>query len=61
VDRFFDLSIGSDYPATLIHDDSQAQLRTAVDELGFRFIRPRAIFHDVFETVRIEDGKTVYN
>ena len=25
VDRFFDLSVGSDYPGTLIRDDSQAQ------------------------------------
>src|ERR1019366_8771435 len=61
VDRFFDLSVGSDYPGTLIRDDSQAQLKTAVDELGFRYIRFHAIFHDVLETVRIEDGKTVYN
>ena len=43
VDRFFDLSVGSDYPGTLIRDDSQAQLKTAVDELGFRYIRFHAI------------------
>jgi xylan 1,4-beta-xylosidase len=61
VDRFFDLSVGSDYPGTLIRDDSQAQLKLAVDELGFRYIRFHAIFHDVLGTVRIEDGKTVYN
>ena len=61
VDRFFDLSVGSDYPGTLIRDDSQAQLKTAVDELGFRYIRFHAIFHDVLGTVRVEDGKTVYN
>jgi len=61
VDRFFELSVGSDYPGTLIRDDSQAQLKTTVDELGFRYIRFHAIFHDVLETVRIEDGKTVYN
>jgi xylan 1,4-beta-xylosidase len=61
VDRFFDLSVGSDYPGTLIRDDSQAQLKLAVGELGFRYIRFHAIFHDVLETVRIEDGKTVYN
>ena len=29
VDRFFDLSVGSDYPGTLIRDDSQAQLKFA--------------------------------
>jgi xylan 1,4-beta-xylosidase len=61
VDRFFDLSVGSDYPGTLIRDDSQAQLKLTADELGFRYIRFHAIFHDVLGTVRIEDGKTVYN
>ncbi|MDR3570589.1 MAG: beta-xylosidase [Candidatus Pacebacteria bacterium] len=61
VDRFFDLSVGSDYPGTLIRDDSQAQLKLAVDELGFRYIRFHAIFHDALGTVRIQDGKTVYN
>jgi len=61
VDRFFDLSVGSDYPGTLIRDDSQAQLKLAVDELGFRYIRFHAIFHDVLGTVQIADGKTVYN
>src|SRR5271165_973126 len=61
LDRFFDLSVGSDFPGTLIRDDSQAQLKLAVDELGFRYIRFHAIFHDALGTVRIEDGKTVYN
>ena len=61
VDRFFDLSVGSDYPGTLIRDDSQVQLKLTVDELGFRYIRFHAIFHDVLGTVRIEDGKTFYN
>ena len=61
VDRFFDFSVGSDYPGTLIRDDSQAQLKLVVDELGFRYIRFHAIFHDVLGTVRFEDGKTVYN
>jgi xylan 1,4-beta-xylosidase len=61
VDRFFDLSVGSDYPGTLIRDDSQAQLKLTVDELGFRYIRFHAIFHDVLKTVRVENGKTVYN
>src|SRR5208282_5192020 len=61
VDRFFDLSVGSDYPGTLIRDDSQAQLKLAVDELGFRYIRFHAIFHDVLGTVRVENGKTVYD
>jgi xylan 1,4-beta-xylosidase len=61
LDRFFDLSVGSDYPGTLIRDDSMAQLKTAVDELGFRYIRFHAIFHDVLGTVRIENGKTIYD
>ncbi len=29
VDRFFDLSVGSDFPGTLIRTDSQAQLKTS--------------------------------
>jgi xylan 1,4-beta-xylosidase len=61
VDRFFDLSVGSDYPGTLIRPDSQAQLKTAVDELGFRYIRFHAIFHDVLGTVKVQDGKIVYD
>jgi xylan 1,4-beta-xylosidase len=61
VDRFFNLSVGSDYPGTLIRDDSQAQLKVAVDELGFRYIRFHAIFHDVLGTVRSENGKITYD
>jgi len=61
LDRFFDLSVGSDYPGTLIRPDSQAQLKTAVDELGFRYIRFHAIFHDVLGTVRKTDGRISYD
>jgi xylan 1,4-beta-xylosidase len=61
VDRFFDLSVGSDFPGTLIRDDSQAQLQLAVDELGFRYIRFHAIFHDVLGTVHVVNGQTVYD
>jgi xylan 1,4-beta-xylosidase len=61
LDRFFDLSVGSDYPGTLIRDDSQAQLKVVVGELGFRYIRFHAIFHDVLGTVRVENGKNVYD
>ena len=61
VDRFFDLSIGSDYPGTLIRDDSQAQLKIVTAELGFRYIRFHAIFHDLLGTVRVENGRTEYN
>jgi hypothetical protein len=28
VDRFFDLSVGSDFPGTLIRPEAQAQLKT---------------------------------
>ena len=61
VDRFFNLSVGSDYPGTLIRSDSQAQLKVAVNELGFRYLRFHAIFHDVLGTVQVHDGKTVYD
>jgi xylan 1,4-beta-xylosidase len=61
VDRFFDVSVGSDFPGTLIREDSQAQLQLAVNELGFRYIRFHAIFHDVLGTVRVEDGRAVYD
>ncbi len=61
LDRFFDLSVGSDYPGTLLQKDSQSQLQLVTDELGFRYVRFHAIFHDILGTVRIVDGKTVYN
>ncbi len=61
LDRFFDLSVGSDFPGTLIRDDNQLQLKKTVDELGFRYIRFHAIFHDVLGTVRIENGKIIYD
>ena len=35
VDRFFDLSVGSDYPGTLIRDDSQAQLKLTMRNRDF--------------------------
>jgi xylan 1,4-beta-xylosidase len=60
-DHFADLSVGSDYPGTLIRDDSLAQLKTARDELGFRYIRFHAIFHDVLGTYKVVDGKPVYD
>lgn len=61
IDRFFDLSIGADYPGTLIRDENQAQLKTVVDELGFRYVRFHAIFHDVLGTVKVENGITRYD
>jgi xylan 1,4-beta-xylosidase len=61
IDRFFDLSVGSDFPGTLIRNDSQEQLKTTVDELGFRYLRFHAIFHDVLGTVQVENDKNVYD
>ena len=61
IDRAFDLSVGADYAGTLIRDDSMAQLKTAVDELGFRYIRFHAIFHDDLGTVKVVNGKTAYD
>jgi xylan 1,4-beta-xylosidase len=61
VGRFFDLSVGSDYPGTLIRPDSQAQLALASRELGFRNVRFHAIFHDVLGTVRMPNGAPVYD
>jgi xylan 1,4-beta-xylosidase len=61
LDRSFNFSVGSDYPGTLIRPESLAQLKLAVDELGFRYVRFHAIFHDVFRTVRVENGKTIYD
>ncbi|MFS2213634.1 beta-xylosidase [Telluria sp. Tellsp104] len=60
-DHAADLSVGSDYPGTLIRDDSLAQLKIAKDELGFRYIRFHGIFHDVLGTFKVVDGKPVYN
>jgi len=61
VDRFFDLSVGSENPAVLERPDAQAQLKVAVDEVGFRYIRFHAIFTDALNTVRVIDGKTTYD
>jgi xylan 1,4-beta-xylosidase len=35
-DRFTEFCVGSDYPGTLLRDDSLAQLRLVREELGFR-------------------------
>jgi xylan 1,4-beta-xylosidase len=61
IDRFYDLSVGSDFPGTLMRQDSQAQLGTAVNELGFRYLRFHGIFHDVLATVQVVDGRTFYD
>ncbi|MBV8603839.1 MAG: cellulase family glycosylhydrolase [Pelomonas sp.] len=62
VDRFFDHCVGADYPGTTQRDDCQAQLKTAVDELGFRYLRMHGIFHDVLHTVRrAADGTLTFD
>jgi len=61
LDRSFNFSVGADYPGTLIRPESLAQLKTSVNEHGFRYIRFHAIFHDDLGTVRVVDGKTVYD
>jgi xylan 1,4-beta-xylosidase len=62
LDRFFDLSVGSDYSGTMSRNDAQRQLKTAVDELGFRYLRFHAIFHDVLGTVKqAPDGRIIYD
>ncbi|MBB3357854.1 MULTISPECIES: hypothetical protein [unclassified Novosphingobium] len=61
IDRFFDLSIGSDYPGTLRRPENMAQLKLASEELGFRTIRFHDIFHDALGTVKRVNGKIVYD
>ena len=62
LDRFFDHCVGADYPGTTIREDCQAQLKTTVDELGFRYLRFHAIFHDVLHTVnRDAAGKLTFD
>jgi xylan 1,4-beta-xylosidase len=60
-DHFVDLSVGSDYPGTLIRDDSLEHLRLVREELGFRYVRFHAIFHDVLGTYREDEGRPVYD
>jgi xylan 1,4-beta-xylosidase len=61
LDRFFELAVGSDYPGTLLRAESLAHLRLVRAELGFRYVRFHAIFHDVLGTVKKADGQLVYD
>lgn len=61
LDRAFDLSVGSDFAGTMARADSLAQLRIAADELGFRYVRFHAPFHDALGTVQRRDGRLVYD
>lgn len=59
--RMAAFSVGSDYPGTLIREDSLAQLKTVSEELGFRYIRFHDIFHDDMGVYREVDGRPVYD
>lgn len=59
--RMAQFSVGSDYPGTLIREDSLAQLKTVSAELGFRYIRFHDIFHDEMGVYREVDGRPVYD
>ena len=61
MDRFFDLSIGADYIGTTGRAENLAQLKTAVDELGFRYVRFHDVFHDVHGTVKKDGDKLVFD
>lgn len=61
MDRFFDLAVGADYPGTTGRPENLAQLKTAVDELGFRYLRFHDIFHDVYGTVKKDGDKLVFD
>jgi xylan 1,4-beta-xylosidase len=61
LDRFFDLSVGADFPGTTIRDANLAQLKEASDELGFRYMRFHNIFADDLGTVKRKEDKLVYD
>lgn len=61
MDRFFDLAVGADYPGTTGRPENLAQLKIAVDELGFRYLRFHDIFHDVYGTVKKDGDKLVFD
>jgi xylan 1,4-beta-xylosidase len=61
VDRFFDLAVGADFPGTTGRPENLAQLKTAVDELGFRYLRFHDVFHDVYGTVKKDGDKLVFD
>ncbi len=60
-DRMADFSVGADYPGVTGREEALAQLRIARAELGFRYIRFHAIFHDETGVYREVDGRPVYD
>ena len=61
IDRFFDLSVGADFPGTTMRDANLEQMATSVNELGFRYTRLHNIFADDLGTVKMVDNKLVYD
>jgi xylan 1,4-beta-xylosidase len=61
IDRFFDFSVGSDYVGTTGRPENLAQLKTAVDELGFRYVRFHDVFHDVYGTVKKHGDRLIFD
>ena len=59
--RIAEMSVGSDFPGTLIRDDSIAQLRVVQKELRFRYIRFHNIFADQLGVYREVNGKPIYD
>ncbi len=60
-DRMPDFAIGADYPGVLQREESLTQLALVQRELGFRYIRFHAIFHDDMGVYREVDGRPVYD
>lgn len=60
-DRMPDFAIGADYPGVLQREESLAQLALVQREIGFRYIRFHAIFHDDMGVYREVDGRPVYD
>ncbi|MCE4536930.1 beta-xylosidase [Pelomonas sp. P7] len=61
LDRFFDFCVGADYIGTTGRPENLAQLKTAVDELGFRHVRFHDVFHDVYGTVQKRGDEWVFD
>jgi hypothetical protein len=59
--RFYNLSVGSDYAPNLSRKENLEHLALVVKELGFRSVRMHAIFHDNMEVFKLVDGKPVYD
>ncbi len=61
IDPMYTFSVGADYAGTNLRPENLSQLRTVAEEIGFRYMRFHAIFHDDLGTVKLVDGKFVYD